>query len=221
MTPKREGLFPQPPSSIGRAQGAAVVRSSSFETLTTHPLLSPNSSTTSLNAPPTESQTVISSSSAVPRYVPYTPRQRVVTTSATTGTTLLPSVSVAPQQPQGGATTKLQFMNLKAAAQGLGLDTGSAGWAILEKLLGEGDASAELNDIWNVITKAKVYYYLFPHTINHHRCTSSIVLIVALYPRLLFFFLSKNYLPTKRSQLSSSRITLYFGTVPRPGTMLQ
>ncbi|EGN91890.1 hypothetical protein SERLA73DRAFT_118025 [Serpula lacrymans var. lacrymans S7.3] len=153
MATKREGLFP--PSSIGRIQGANIKRVSSFETLSAHPLLSPTSSSTSLISPPPEQNINAAPTTAAAKYVPYTPRQRVVTTSATTGTTLHPSVSVSPQQPQGGATSKLQLMNLKAAAQGLGLDIGSVGWAILEKLTTEGEVSDDWSEVWNILTKGK------------------------------------------------------------------
>jgi hypothetical protein len=46
-------------------------------------------------------------------------------------------------------------MNLKAAAQNLGLDTGTIGWVMLENLVRERD-SAEWTDIWNAITTGKV-----------------------------------------------------------------
>ncbi|KAH7919350.1 hypothetical protein BV22DRAFT_1123345 [Leucogyrophana mollusca] len=150
MAQRREALFPA--TSIGRVQGANIVRSASRESLSAHPLLSPGPSSSSS---PNPDQHHREASSSTPRYVPYTPRQRVVTTSATTGTTAQPSVSVAPQQPQGGATSKLQLTNLKAAAQGIGLDTGSLGWAMLEKLTYEGDASDEWSEIWIAITKGK------------------------------------------------------------------
>lgn len=50
-------------------------------------------------------------------------------------------------------------MNLKAALQNVALDTGTVGWAILERLIGEGEAphtAAEWTEIWEVITSGKV-----------------------------------------------------------------
>jgi hypothetical protein len=153
MSARRETLFP--PTSIGRARGANIVRSGSRESLTAHPLLShargPSTTSTlsqSPNQPPTPDGGTNTSNS---NYVPYTPRQRLATTS----TTAQPSVSVATPQPpfQGAAAGKLQLMNLKAAAQGIGLDTDSLGWAILEKISYEGDISEEWSEIWAAITK--------------------------------------------------------------------
>jgi hypothetical protein len=86
--------------------------------------------------------------------VPYTPRQRVTATAATTMTVHPPS----PQQHQGDATSKLQLMHLKAAAQGLGVDSGTLGWSILEKLVVDIETSEEWTEVWNVITTGKVCY---------------------------------------------------------------
>ncbi|KAI9573913.1 hypothetical protein HD554DRAFT_2166739 [Boletus coccyginus] len=63
------------------------------------------------------------------RYVPYTPRQR--------------STATAPR------------VNLKAAAQSIGLEPTSIGWAILDKISYEGDTSDEWSEIWNALTKAR------------------------------------------------------------------
>jgi hypothetical protein len=82
--------------------------------------------------------------------VPYTPRQRVAPTSATTATAHPPS----PQQ-QGDATSKLQLMHLKAAAQNIGLDSGTLGWSILEKSVLDCDYSEEWMEIYN----AYIYIY--------------------------------------------------------------
>lgn len=143
MTTRREGNFPA--ISIGRVQGASIARTGSRDNLATHPLLSSGSSTLSL------SSTLETQSSSTPKYVPYTPRQRLATTS----TTAQPPVSVSPQhQPTGGATSKLQLMNLKAAAQGIGLDTACLGWAMLEKLSQDGETE-EWAEIWGAITKGK------------------------------------------------------------------
>ena len=67
------------------------------------------------------------------KYVPYTPRQRPATT---------------PARPP--------LASLRAAAQGIGLDASSVGWAMLEKISYEGDTSDEWAEIWNVLTKARV-----------------------------------------------------------------
>ncbi|OJA12648.1 hypothetical protein AZE42_07958 [Rhizopogon vesiculosus] len=140
MSTRREALFPQA-GSIGRAQGASITRTGSRDNLTTHPLL--------FSGPSPPSPTLDPHS--VPKYVPYTPRQKLPTTS----TTAQPPVSVSPQhQPTGGATSKLQIMNLKAAAQGIGLDTTCLGWAILEKLSQDGETE-EWSEIWGAITKGK------------------------------------------------------------------
>lgn len=139
MATKRDNWFPS--TSIGRSQPSSDV-------LSAHPLLSsPTVSSTSLVTPPSPDTTQ-------PRYVPYTPRQRVA--SATTGMTVHSSVSASPQQQHmGGATGKLQLMNLKAAAQHVGLEAASVGWAMVEALV-ESDHSAEWNEIWSAITTGKV-----------------------------------------------------------------
>ncbi|KAH7885677.1 hypothetical protein F5I97DRAFT_1874306 [Phlebopus sp. FC_14] len=150
MSTRRESLFPA--TSIGRAQGATIVRSASRESLIAHPLLSPGSSLPPSSPTPTPDGSAHSSNA---KYVPYTPRQRQAT--ATTATVAQPPVSVPPQlsQSQGGAANKLQLVNLKSAAQGIGLDVGSVGWAILEKLSYEGDTTGEWAEIWTAITKGK------------------------------------------------------------------
>jgi hypothetical protein len=63
-------------------------------------------------------------------------------------------VAAASQQHQGGATSKLQLMNLKAAAQNVGLDTGSVGWAILEKLVAS--EGGQWSAIWHALSIGKV-----------------------------------------------------------------
>jgi hypothetical protein len=66
-------------------------------------------------------------------------------------------VSASIGDPSATATSKLQLMNVKAAAQGIGLDTGSVGWAILEKLAKCGnEVSDEWGDIWASISNSKV-----------------------------------------------------------------
>lgn len=47
-------------------------------------------------------------------------------------------------------------MNLKAAAQNIGLDASSVGWAMLEKLTHEIDYSLEWNEIWHALSIDKV-----------------------------------------------------------------
>ncbi|KDQ50153.1 hypothetical protein JAAARDRAFT_42332 [Jaapia argillacea MUCL 33604] len=176
MTTRREDF---PSLSIGRSQGANVgahlQRTSSHETLSTHPLLSPtptsafassSSSSSSLLDPsspttPTHPQPPPQHTSPTgPRYVPYTPRQRVAPTSATvTGATMH---APSPQHAGvgGGATGRLQVMNLKAAAQGIGLDMGSVGWGMLERLMGLGlglgeEGEGEWGEIWSAVTTGK------------------------------------------------------------------
>jgi hypothetical protein len=153
MTSKRESEFPA--TSIGRSSGfrlqAAVHEA--------HPL----SSARPASPAPSESGPIsggaILSVNGNPKYVPYTPRQRVVApTSATTATAHPPS----PQQ-QGDATSKLQLMHLKAAAQNIGLDSGTLGWSILEKLVLDCDYSEEWMEIYNAIASSKVcipYWFL-------------------------------------------------------------
>ncbi|KAG1865739.1 hypothetical protein C8R48DRAFT_184013 [Suillus tomentosus] len=143
MTTRREAHFHA--VSIGRVQGASIARISSRDNLATHPLLSSSPSTLSPSPTP-EAQ-----SSSIPKYVPYTPRQRLPTTS----TTAQPPVSVSPQhQLTGGATSKLQLMNLKAAAQDIGIDAACLGWVMLEKLSQDGETE-EWAEIWGAITKGK------------------------------------------------------------------
>ncbi|KII87103.1 hypothetical protein PLICRDRAFT_42742 [Plicaturopsis crispa FD-325 SS-3] len=177
MSTKRDTLFPS--TSIGRVQGTNLQRKASQEMITTHPLLSPAPSTTSPTAqspPSPEAAVPAHGTSTPPRYIPYTPRQRVAPTPATTGTTIHSSISAAPQPHQGGATGKLQLMNLKAAAQNIGLDVGSVGWAILETLVGESDHTQEWNDIWNAITTGKATLVLpLEQASAHEKVTSEFV----------------------------------------------
>ena len=150
MTSKRENEFPA--TSIGRSSGIRL-QPAVHEP---HPLSLPRS------ASPAPSESGLTSAGATlnvngnPKYVPYTPRQRVAApTSATTATAHPPS----PQQ-QGDATSKLQLMHLKAAAQNIGLDSGTLGWSILEKLVLDCDYSEEWMEIYNAITSSKVYISL-------------------------------------------------------------
>ncbi|GLB43313.1 putative VPS9 domain containing protein [Lyophyllum shimeji] len=165
MAPTGEDpLFPA--TSIGRTQGSRFQRVPSNETLTAHPLLSANSSS-SLN------DHGGSTRAPSPHYVPYTPRQRVSPTAATTGTTVHPST---PQQ-HGDATSKLQLVSLKAAAQNIGLDAGSAGWAILEKLVHESDhRDTEWTEVWTTVTSGKATLLLpLEQSSSHDKLTPEFV----------------------------------------------
>ena len=149
MTSKRENEFPA--TSIGRTSSMRLQAAAAHEA---HPLSLPRPA-----SPAPSDSGLISTSGATlsvngnPKYVPYTPRQRISPTSATT-TTAHPS---SPQQQQGDATSKLQFMHLKAAAQYIGLDSGTLGWSILERLVSDCDHSEEWMEIYNAITSSKVY----------------------------------------------------------------
>ncbi|EIW78762.1 hypothetical protein CONPUDRAFT_166692 [Coniophora puteana RWD-64-598 SS2] len=179
MTYKREAF---PASSIGRVQGANVSRTSSFETLAAHPLLSPNSSSTGTTSPPSgpgepagQHHPPNSAAGTAHKYVPYTPRQRtappgVPTTAPSAQSSVAVSIPVAPQSQggQGGATSRLQLVNLRSAAQGIGLDTGSLGWAMLEKLSHEADSSDEWTEIWDTVTKGKACM-LLPLSAAHEK----------------------------------------------------
>lgn len=94
-------------------------------------------------------------------------------------------------------------MNLKAAAQGVGLDAGSVGWAILEKLAHEGDTTEDWAEIWNAVTKGKV----------------SVVHVGTVVPswicyRHRYFFLSNNLQDRKRSHQSLFGTTRLY-SIPR------
>jgi len=45
---------------------------------------------------------------------------------------------------------------MKAEAQTIGLDTGSIGWAMLEKLISETENWADWTEIWSALTSSKV-----------------------------------------------------------------
>lgn len=150
MPANRDTLFPS--ASIGRAGGSQIQRTASHESLNAHPLLSSNSPPSSISNHPQSG--LDSPTNTAPRYVPYTPRHRPPTSPATTGMTTHSSMPVASNQ-QGGATSKLQLQNLKAAAQSIGLGNGTVGWAILEKLV-DGETGPEWDEIWTAITTSKV-----------------------------------------------------------------
>ena len=154
-------------SSLGRAQGQQLRRDNnpSYESLTSHPLLSPPpTSTTSGTSSPADINSlnvpamIVSSpqpslgsptESSSPKYVPYTPRHRV-STSQVTAQPSPPTVGAA-----GGVTPQLQLQNLRAAAQDAQLTAGSVGWAICEKLYQEGEG-AEWEDVWSAVTSNRV-----------------------------------------------------------------
>ena len=155
---KRDSLLGT--GSIGRSHGG-LNRTGSHESLTAHPLLSPTipgSSSSSVSSTASSVETTTSTMHTT-KYVPYTPRQRAMpAAAATTGATMQPSIQASPQQQtfHGDATSKLQLMNLKAAAQKGGLDAASTGWAILEKLGTGTDHSPEWNEVWHAISAGKV-----------------------------------------------------------------
>ncbi|KAF4569894.1 hypothetical protein EYR36_009696 [Pleurotus pulmonarius] len=159
LTGSRESLFPA--TSIAR-----LPRTPSHESLTAHPLLAP-SSPQDPGATPTISSP----------YVPYTPRQRVSPSSTATNATVHQSVTASPpHQFQGDATSRLQLMNLKAATQNIGLDSTSIGWAMLDKLVTEGDQGAEWTEIWNALTVGKATLLLpTEHISAHDKCTAAFI----------------------------------------------
>jgi len=151
MTLRRENDFPA--TSIGRRSGARLQQAAAAHEA--HPLSSPGPGPAS--PAPSDSGAISGSGATLsvngnPKYVPYTPRQRVAPTSATTATAHPPAL----QQHQGDATSKLQLMHLKAAAQNIGLDSGTLGWLILEKLVLDCDYSEEWMEIYSAITSSKV-----------------------------------------------------------------
>ncbi|KAL0065060.1 hypothetical protein AAF712_007896 [Marasmius tenuissimus] len=148
--------------------------------------ISPSSSTTNLSATAWDNGFSSGASGATPAlgYVPYTPRHRPPSSHLShahspTSASSSPSVLVTPAVPAtntqtvvnrnavgggathtGDATSKLQLMNLKSAAQGLGLDAGSIGWAIVERLVGIVGSSdereeEEWREIWSALHNGK------------------------------------------------------------------
>ncbi|OCH86943.1 hypothetical protein OBBRIDRAFT_782382 [Obba rivulosa] len=151
--------------AAGRSGGSSVPLNGSHESLHAHPLLSPNPSLSSGDSP--------TRAATPPRYVPYTPRQRVAPTSAMTtagATSVSAGTASSPQAQQhpGDAASKLQLMHLKAAAQSVGLDSQSTGWAILERLAAETDHGPEWNEIWNALAvgRATLLLPLEPYHTN-------------------------------------------------------
>lgn len=147
MTVKREAF---PASSIGRSSSSSlnvIQRTDSHDSVSAHPLLSPTP-----GSPPVGSN---SEASSTPRYVPYTPRQRPVASSTHSAVSV--SAQQSQMQSQTTATGQLQLMNLKSAAQGIGIDNGSVGWMMLERLVADGDKE-EWADIWSALTTGKVVF---------------------------------------------------------------
>ncbi|KAF9525927.1 hypothetical protein CPB83DRAFT_817737 [Crepidotus variabilis] len=147
MSVRRENSFPA--TSIGRTSGVKLQASSGVDA---HPLLSPRPPSPALSEQGSITEGGPLNSGSAPRYRPYTPRQRITPTAATTGTTVHPP---SPSHLAGDATSKLQVMHLKAAAQMIGLDSGTLGWAILETLVQDVDSSEGWVDVWNALTTGK------------------------------------------------------------------
>jgi hypothetical protein len=183
---QRDTLFPA--TSIGRSQGARLTRTPSHESLTAHPLLSPLTSEPNASGNSQGSTTPASVHPPGPKYVPYTPRQRPATVAATvTMSSSSPTATAAAppsSTPQPDATSKLQAMNMKAEAQTIGLDTGSIGWAMLEKLTSETENWADWAELWSALTSSKVC-----HCISVH-----ITVLTILTNRPQFYYPSKPHL---------------------------
>lgn len=161
MTSTREHEFPA--SSIGRTSGIRLQQVAAAHEA--HPLSSPRPVSPAPSDPVAiPGSGVTLSVNGNSKYVPYTPRQRVAPTSATTATAHPPS----PQQHQVDATSKLQLMHLKGAAQNIGLDSGTVGWSILEKLVLDCDYSEEWTEIYSAITSSKVYFLSMLCAWNSH-----------------------------------------------------
>ncbi|KAF9517957.1 hypothetical protein BS47DRAFT_1389411 [Hydnum rufescens UP504] len=128
-----------PKTTIGRPQHEVP----SHDPLTTHPLLSsiPSEHAGSHSATP----------HLPPRYVPYTPRQRVTTPSASAS----PAIVVSSLPPShAGAAGKPQLQGIKAALQVVDLVSGTIGWNILEKLV-SGEDGPEWDEIWGIISRGQ------------------------------------------------------------------
>jgi hypothetical protein len=163
MAPDNVNL--QLPDPAGQAQGSVLPRTNSHDSIQvpTHPLLSPgpNELTSTTNT-----ATGGSSSASPPTYVPYVPRQQrpLPTSPSTAAKSAVSSTPVSRQTPSSvsstshsgvnttsAATSKLQMQNLKAAAQKIGLNGTSFGWAMLEKLSND----AEFERSWTALTSGK------------------------------------------------------------------
>lgn len=146
----RRDTEPFPSVSIGRAGGSRLRAQND-------PLLSSGSPRSSLDMTTAELKVIAAAAAGTspPRYVPYTPRHRLPSSTTTTSTS--PSVSMSTPQVPGGATEKLQLQNMKAAAQAMGLMNDSLGWLMLERLVVIGENS-EWDELWKLITKGKVRF---------------------------------------------------------------
>ncbi|KDQ19165.1 hypothetical protein BOTBODRAFT_52326 [Botryobasidium botryosum FD-172 SS1] len=154
MTSRRDGE-PFPSTSLSRAGGSRLRASND-------PLLSAGSPRSSLDSAtgPGELRAMAPSPSlgtSPPRYVPYTPRHRLP--SSTTTTSANPSIAMSSPQVPGGATEKLQLQNMKAAAQAIGLTGETLGWAILE-MLTVGGEGAEWKEVETLVHKDKMVLLL-------------------------------------------------------------
>ncbi|PFH46208.1 hypothetical protein AMATHDRAFT_51216 [Amanita thiersii Skay4041] len=110
-----------------------------------HPLESSSPSADAITSPNTS-------------YLPYMPRQRGTATINQNPIAAPTQNSHARQQSRwlGDITAKMQLMQLKTNAQGLGLESSTAGWAILEKLANESTSQgSEWASLWNAITTGK------------------------------------------------------------------
>ncbi|KAF8993241.1 hypothetical protein BDQ17DRAFT_1368587 [Cyathus striatus] len=127
-----------PATSIGRSQGARIQQGQSVASHEAHPLLG-------------ASRLAFSSSS---------PASSPSHGGPTAGTGTNPSHLSGDTAT---ATSKLQMMHLKAAAQSVGLDTGTLGWIMLERLLdSEGSVGSggkkeqdEWAEVWSMLTSSK------------------------------------------------------------------
>ncbi|PPQ65202.1 hypothetical protein CVT24_011384, partial [Panaeolus cyanescens] len=168
-----------PATSIGRSGGMRMHQAAVHEVHDTHPLLlssnppADGSVDHSISMPHRDTNP----NGGTPKYVPYTPRQRVTPTAATTGTVMHPPAASATQHQPGGqdATSKLQLMNLKAAAQAIGLDSGSLGWAILERLVLDVEVSEEWTEVWNAVTTGKATLLLPLESVSNEKVTADFV----------------------------------------------
>ncbi|KAF9266281.1 hypothetical protein L218DRAFT_956646 [Marasmius fiardii PR-910] len=175
--------------SLSRTPSHESLNNIAHPLLSTSPTsaVSPSSSTTNLNATAWDNGFSSSSGGTTTLgYVPYTPRHRPPSShlshghsASSTSTSPTPSVLLTPATPAthtqnvvnrspgiggshvGDATAKLQLMNLKSAAQGLGLDTGSVGWGIVERLMDIASSSGEngeeegWREVWDALSSGK------------------------------------------------------------------
>ncbi|KIK61769.1 hypothetical protein GYMLUDRAFT_576645 [Collybiopsis luxurians FD-317 M1] len=173
--------------SASANQHRPLSRESSRESLNAiaHPLLSPSSTATSFSNAIGSNSTGATASSVTTwdngfsssnlGYVPYTrpSRHRPTPTPPTHSGThpphagpTSPSVIVTPATTSSSSssathvdlTAKLQLMSLKAAAQALGIETGTVGWIILEALARE--HGAEWDTIWEALDTGKAILLL-------------------------------------------------------------